>query len=87
VRARLVQGIPSTFVASTAVIVAPLWTSIPGRLLPDRRGEVTSIRVRLLALTFHRAAAERCESSAPDPQARNAASHRPLSLSSSCPAE
>lgn len=77
VRARLVHGMLSMTVTSAGVSVAPLWTAIPGRLLPVRDGDVTSMRVWLVARMPHREAVDRYESTAPSPQASTAASQCP----------
>ena len=76
----MVTGMLSTVVMSAGVSVVERWTWIPGWLRPVRPATVTSIRVRLVALSSCRAAAERWDSTAPGPQARTAAMYRPSRL-------
>jgi hypothetical protein len=73
VRATVVQGMFRSRVVSAGVSVVERWTSIPARLRSERPGTVTSIRARCVGRSSCSAAAERCESTAPCPQARTVA--------------
>ena len=77
VRETVVTGRPAHCVTSVAGRRVVSWMSIPGGGRTPRRLVVTSISVRVVALRSHSAAAERCDSAAPAPVARTAASQRP----------
>jgi hypothetical protein len=59
VRATVVQRIPSTSVTSREPSVALVWASMPDRLRPGRRDEITSIAARLVCRRPRRWAAVR----------------------------
>ena len=80
VRTRGVTGMPRTYVRS---IRSDWWTTIPGMRCRD--GAMTSIGCALGSSSSCRIAAERCESTAPGPQASTAARNRPSRVSFVCP--
>ena len=72
-RARVVHGMPSTVVTSSAVSVTERWTSIAALGLADGLGKETSLLRRLSGRKPERPAVERCERTAFGPHARTAA--------------
>jgi hypothetical protein len=87
VRAIVVHGMPSTVCRSRGRMVAPLWTVMPARARPVRVGLMTSNVARLSSRSPRWQAEDRCERAPPGPQARTAASPRPLRVRSGWPTE
>jgi hypothetical protein len=84
VRSTLVHGIPRMIIQSLAGRECRC-ASMPGGCRPRRFGAVTSTGPRSASLRPHRAAAERCDKTAPGPPAKTAAIQRPSRESSECP--